>query len=79
MYVVTIITPANDNPKKKVKTYYCKETMYAGNKCIEWDEDIKYAKRFTDKREALRVRSKLRSLKGSEYAKVEFETKFSKS
>lgn len=79
MYVITIRTPANDDPNKMVRTYYCKQMLYNGIECIEWDEDIKYAARFSDKMEAKKIQSMLRKLKGSERAKIGMAIKFSKN
>lgn len=79
MYVITVLTPANANPNKMVKTYYCKETTYQGVRAVEWDEDIHYAAQFTDKVEAKKIMSKLKLYKGTENCKVEFAKKFSKN
>lgn len=79
MYVVTIITPANKQPEKMVLTYYVRIFKDAnGTQFIEWDEDINYAKVFTDKLEAKKLQSYLRKLKGSEDCKIKNRYKFSK-
>jgi hypothetical protein len=79
MYVVTILTPSNNNPKKMVKTYYVGQLKYQGLLVNDWDEDVKFARKFTLKIDALKTRSYLRTIKGSEYAKVESFGTFSKN
>jgi hypothetical protein len=62
-----------------VRTFYVDTVVNRGIEMTEWDEDIKYAKRYANKMQALVQRSKLRNLQGSEKAKVELATKFSKN
>lgn len=79
MYVIVIKTPANDNPQKMVNTFYVKKVVNKGVHYIDWDEDIKWAKVFTDKIEARKVQSYLRTLKGSEDCKIRLRQLFSKN
>lgn len=79
MYVITILTPANKNPNKMVKTYYVGQTLHRGVSATEWDEDKNFAFVFANKLDAKKVRSKLRKLQGSESAKIELLNKFSKN
>lgn len=79
MYVVTIITPSNENPNKMVKTYFVRFIIRDGIKFTDYDEDIKYARVFINKIDAKKVQSKLRTLIGSEKAKIELRNKYSKN
>lgn len=78
MYVIAILTPSVDDESKMVKTYYCRQvTDNFGVRMTEWDEDIKYAKVFMKKLDAKIVQSYLRTLIGSDNAKIELRKKFS--
>jgi len=79
MYVIVIKTPANDNPKKMVDTFYVGFKKERGIMLTDWDEDIKFAYRFVKKIDAKKVQSYLRTLKGSEKARIRFAQRFSKN
>jgi hypothetical protein len=80
MYILTIMTPSNDESGKMVRTYYVQNfTDNFGVRLTEWDEDIKYAKVFASKLEAKQVQSYLRTLQGSEKCKIALAKKFSKN
>lgn len=79
MYVIVIKTPANSGSGKMVNTYFVGFTMIDNVRAIEWDEDITFARKFTSKLAAKKVRSLLVMFKGSEEAKIRFQNLFSKN